>query len=61
MSHEHDSERIALDHEYGAELHERNAARLERHGAFRQAARERRDAQLRRDAAADLRAGLDGC
>jgi hypothetical protein len=58
---QNERERAARDHDYGAELHERNAARLERHGAHRHAARERRDAQARREAAASLRAGLDGC
>lgn len=56
MRHEDDNtERAAREHDRGAEMHERNAERLERHGASRDAARERGDAQVRRDAAADER------
>lgn len=50
-----DSERAASEHDRGAEMHERNAERLERHGASREASRERDDAQLRREAAAEER------
>jgi hypothetical protein len=56
MRHEDDNiERAAHEHDRAAEMHDRNAERLERHGASRDAARERADAQVRRDAAADQR------
>lgn len=48
---DNDTKRAASEHDRGAEMHERNAERLERHGASREAARERTDAQVRRDAA----------
>jgi hypothetical protein len=50
------AEDAAREHDRGAELHDRNAAHLERHGASRDAARERRDAVTRRDAATRERA-----
>jgi hypothetical protein len=59
VGHEDDdserAERAAREHDRGAEMHERNAERLEFHGASRDAARERDDAQVRPDAAAEQR------
>jgi hypothetical protein len=45
----------AADHEDSADMHARNAERLERLGAERAADRERDDAQRERDAAEDIR------
>lgn len=53
------SEDAAREHDRGAEMHDRNAEHLERHGASRDAARERRDAVTRRDAATRERADPD--
>lgn len=41
----------AAGHEAAADIHERNAVRLDRHGAASDAARERRDAAVQRDSA----------
>jgi hypothetical protein len=53
------AEDAAREHDRGADLHDRNAEHLERHGASRDAARERRDAGTRRDAARRERADPD--
>jgi hypothetical protein len=45
----------AAAHDERAEEHARNAERLQRHGALREADRERRDAQREREAAEELR------
>lgn len=45
----------AEGHEAAAVLHDGNAARLDRHGAVSDAARERRDAAVQRQSAQDVR------